>query len=811
MNPQNLTEKQIRKLKKLAGVMDNGNIAILEHLLEIEEKIDDTNESIEKKLPALENIIDKVKGVKGDKGDKGDKGEDGRDGIDGVGGKDGRDGIDGKDGKNGLNGLVGPQGVPGKDGRDGIDGKDGKDGFIDESTVAYLEDEIKKLDKKHGGYGQVIRKLQAGTNVTIDDSNIEYPIINATGGGGSGHTIEDEGTPLTTRTKLNFVGAGVTVTDDSGDDATVVTISGGGSGAVDSVNGETGVVTLTTDDISDTAQTNKWATAAEKTKLSNITVTQAVDLDAIETASHAAVTVVDTAEIDLALSGQQISASIVAGSIDETKLDASVNASLDLADSASQPGHTHTAANVTDFTEAAQDAVGAMVATSIVYNDAGATLQRAALSGAITATQDSNTTALGSFTKAQLDTAVSDGNVMYIGDAPTAHTHLLAAGATDVTATATELNYVDGVTSPIQSQIDAKPTISSGAGTPASTPTKVGDIYIDTTGDDAYIAVGTASSADWEKSNDGAGGGLSDGDKGDITVSSSGATWTIDNSVVSLAKQADVATSSVFYRKTAGTGAPEVQTLATLKTDLGLTGTNTGDQTSIVGITGTKAQFDTAVTDGNILYVGDITQYTDELAQDAVGSMVDASLTYVDGTPLLQRAALTGAVTATAGSNATSLGSFTKAQLDTAVSDGNVLYVGDVTTNATHTGEVTGSGALTLDATAITNRTIVTAVGSDYVLISDTSDSGLLKRALASDLAGGGGVSDGDKGDIVVSSSGTVWDIDTGVVGVTELSATGTPSATTFLRGDNTWATPAGGGGVTLGQVTASYMGYNMV
>lgn len=31
-------------------------------------------------------------------------------------------------------------------------------------------------------------------------------------------------------------------------------------------------------------------------------------------------------------------------------------------------------------------------------------------------------------------------------------------------------------------------------------------------------------------------------------------------------------------------------------------GTNTGDQTSIVGITGTMAQFDTAVTDGNIVY-----------------------------------------------------------------------------------------------------------------------------------------------------------------------------------------------------------------
>lgn len=38
---------------------------------------------------------------------------------------------------------------------------------------------------------------------------------------------------------------------------------------------------------------------------------------------------------------------------------------------------------------------------------------------------------------------------------PSAHTHLLA-DVTDVTATATELNYVDGVTSSIQTQLNGK-------------------------------------------------------------------------------------------------------------------------------------------------------------------------------------------------------------------------------------------------------------------------------------------------------------------------------------------------------------------
>lgn len=67
---------------------------------------------------------------------------------------------------------------------------------------------------------------------------------------------------------------------------------------------------------------------------------------------------------------------------------------------------------------------------------------------------------------------------------------------------------------------------------------------------------------------------------GNVTGSGTGSfATTIAASVVTLAMQANMATASVVYRKTAGAGAPEVQTLATLKTDLGLTGTNSGDQT----------------------------------------------------------------------------------------------------------------------------------------------------------------------------------------------------------------------------------------
>lgn len=67
--------------------------------------------------------------------------------------------------------------------------------------------------------------------------------------------------------------------------------------------------------------------------------------------------------------------------------------------------------------EQAQDAVGGILTdtTSIdlIYDDAGNTIsaQREALTGAITASKNSNTTALGTFTVSDLNTALSDGDI----------------------------------------------------------------------------------------------------------------------------------------------------------------------------------------------------------------------------------------------------------------------------------------------------------------------------------------------------------------------------------------------------------------
>lgn len=72
------------------------------------------------------------------------------------------------------------------------------------------------------------------------------------------------------------------------------------------------------------------------------------DVSANTLARHDALTVTDSSEIDLSLTGQDLTATLKTGSIDETKLDTSVNNSLGLADSATQPGDLATVATSGD-------------------------------------------------------------------------------------------------------------------------------------------------------------------------------------------------------------------------------------------------------------------------------------------------------------------------------------------------------------------------------------------------------------------------------------------------------------------------------
>lgn len=89
-----------------------------------------------------------------------------------------------------------------------------------------------------------VETVIAGTNVTIDNSDPKNPVISSTGDGGGG--------------------------------------------AVDSVNGQIGVVVLDTDDISE--GTNKYVTSAEKTKLSNTSGVNTGDQDLSGKANASALT-----------------------------------------------------------------------------------------------------------------------------------------------------------------------------------------------------------------------------------------------------------------------------------------------------------------------------------------------------------------------------------------------------------------------------------------------------------------------------------------------------------------------------------------
>lgn len=438
------------------------------------------------------------KGEKGDKGDKGDAGKDGINGKNGLNGKDGKDGKDGKNGEKGEQGEAGTDGINGTNGRDGQDGMNGLNGFDGKNgSPDTAEAIVRKL--------QSVKKEWLSIDAIKGDFNTK---VSRFGGNGSANSLGS----------LIDVDLSSLTQDSNG--RYILGSGGGGGGAVDSVNGATGVVVLDTGDVADTLNA-RYVTDAEKTSIGTISgkadksgsLTQFVGNTAFRV--FYSDTNGDITELALGADGTFLksngagvapSFATPAGSGDVSKVGTPVANRMAYWTGDGTLGHEagFTYDPTTD-TLIAVSFVGALTGnvTGNVSGSSGSTTGNAAtvttnanLTGHITST--GNAAVLGSFTKAQLDTAVSDGNVMYIGDAPTAHTHALAAGATDVTSSAaelnildgatlstTELNYVDGVTSAIQTQLDAKLALAGG--------TMTGNI---TLGENTAIALDPAGSAD---------------------------------------------------------------------------------------------------------------------------------------------------------------------------------------------------------------------------------------------------------------------------------------------------------------------------
>lgn len=252
---------------------------------------------------------------------------------------------------------------------------------------------------------------------------------------------------------------------------------------------------------------------------------------------------------------------------------------------------------------------------------------------------------------------------------------------------------------------------------------------------------------------------ISDGDKGDITVSSSGTVWTVDNDVVTNAKAANMAQSTIKGRAaSAGTGDPTDLTVAQVVAIIGDTdGTLAANSDSLVATQkATKAYVDASLGGGGGFVAASTTEVltgtntTKGATPDAIAALWEK-----------------GADVASSGTTSLGEGGYFHITGTTTITD-----IDWATAKDGRPAMLVFDGILTLTHNATTlilpgAANIVTAAGDTAIFVQDASDNVkcvLYQRATGKPL--------------VASSSGTPFEMEVACSDETTALTTGTAKVT---------------------------------